>query len=171
MVEYTKGKLLLKATNINLKYDTRQILRDVNLEIFDIHRPDVIQGQVVSLIGRSGIGKTQLFKILAGLLQPTSGTILIGEHQKPVVAGEVGIVPQNYILFNHRTIYNNLRLGLSNCGKSVSEKGHDTKYKQTYFEAMTAAGKQCKKEDEPRKCEVTTLHNKSGYGAENRYQI
>ena len=122
MVEYTRGKLLLKATNINLKYDTRQILRDVNLEVFDIHRPDVIQGQVVSLIGRSGIGKTQLFKILAGLLQPTSGTILIGEHQKPVVAGEVGIVPQNYILFNHRTIYNNLRLGLSNCGKSVLEK-------------------------------------------------
>lgn len=121
MVDYTKGKLLLKASNISLRYDERQILRDVNFEIFDLIRPGMIQGQVVSLIGRSGIGKTQLFKILAGLLQPTSGTILIGEGQKPVVAGSVGVVPQNYILFNHRTIYNNLKIGLNNCGKKMTD--------------------------------------------------
>ncbi len=122
MIEYKKEGLLLKATDINLKYDTRQILRDVNFEIFDIHRPGVIQGQVVSLIGRSGIGKTQLFRILAGLIKPTSGTVTIGLEQKPVQAGEVGVVPQNYILFNHRTIYSNLRIGLNNCGKPVSDK-------------------------------------------------
>src|SRR3954467_4407894 len=112
MNEYKKEGLLLKATDINLKYDTRQILRDVNFEILDIVRPGLIQGQVVSLIGRSGIGKTQLFRILSGLLKPTSGTVTIGADQKPVKAGQVGVVPQNYILFNHRTIYNNLALGL-----------------------------------------------------------
>ena len=121
MIQYTKGKLLLKASGINLKYDDRQILRDVNFEILDINRPDVVQGQVVSLIGRSGIGKTQLFKILAGLIQPTSGSVTIGVDQRPVEAGEVGVIPQNYILFNHRTIYNNLKLGLSNCGKKISD--------------------------------------------------
>lgn len=122
MVAFNREKLLLKATNINLKYDERQILRDVNIEIFNITRPDVIQGQVISLLGRSGIGKTQLFKILAGLIQPNSGTVTIGEEQKPVVAGEVGIVPQNYTLFQHRSIFNNLKIGLSNCGKTYSEK-------------------------------------------------
>ena len=122
MTGYKKEGLLLKATNINLKYDSRQILRDVNFEILDIHRDGMIQGQVISLIGRSGIGKTQLFKILAGLIPPTSGTVTIGAQQKPVVAGEVGMIPQNYILFNHRTIYNNLRIGLNNCGKKVSDK-------------------------------------------------
>ncbi len=121
MLAYNREKLLLKATDINLKYDDRQILRDVNFEIFNIMRPDVIQGQVISLIGRSGIGKTQLFKIMAGLIQPTSGTVTIGEQQKPVVAGEVGIVPQNYILFKHRSIFNNLKIGLSNCGKKYSD--------------------------------------------------
>jgi len=121
MIDYSRGNLLLKATNVNLMYDDRHILRDVNMEIFDLRRPGMIQGQVVSLIGRSGIGKTQLFKILAGLIHPTSGTILIGEGQKPVAAGEVGVVPQNYILFNHRTIYNNLRIGLRHCGKKVGD--------------------------------------------------
>ncbi len=121
MLDYKKEKLLLKASNINLKYDTRQILRDVNFEIFNVTRPDVIQGQVISLIGRSGIGKTQLFKILSGLIQPTSGTVLIGEEQRPVVAGEVGVIPQNYILFKHRTIYNNLKIGLANSGRKLSE--------------------------------------------------
>lgn len=122
MADYKKAGLLLKASNINLRYDTRQILRDVSFEILDIQRPGVIQGQVVSLIGRSGIGKTQLFKILAGLIQPNSGTVTIGPDQKPVHAGQVGVIPQNYILFNHRTIYNNLRIGLSNSGRKLSDK-------------------------------------------------
>ena len=122
MNEYKKEGLLLKATNINLQYDTRQILRDVNFEIFDIHRPGMVQGQIVSLIGRSGIGKTQLFRILAGLINPTSGTVTIGLDQKPVHAGMVGVVPQNYILFNHRTILSNLKIGLSNCAKKVTDK-------------------------------------------------
>ena len=122
MNEYKKEKLLLKASNISLRYDSRLILRDVNFEVHDVVRPGMVQGQVISLIGRSGIGKTQLFKILSGLIRPTTGTVTLGEAQKPVVAGDVGIVPQNYILFKHRTIYNNLKIGLANCGKKVGDK-------------------------------------------------
>lgn len=118
---YKKGNVILKAENINLKYD-RQILRDVNFEIQDIHRPNMQQGQVVSLLGRSGIGKTQLFKIISGLIKPNSGVIRIDNDLHPVVAGEVGIVPQNYVLFNHRTIHENLRLGLRSSVDKVAEK-------------------------------------------------
>ncbi len=135
MNSYKKGPLLLKAKDINLKYDDRQILRDVNFEILDIHREGVVQGQVISLIGRSGIGKTQLFKILAGLIKPNSGTVTIGVEQKPVQPGQVGVIPQNYILFNHRTIYNNLRIGLDNSGKKVSDaeaKGMIEDYAQKF---------------------------------------
>jgi ABC-type nitrate/sulfonate/bicarbonate transport system ATPase subunit len=67
---------------------------------------------VVSLIGRSGIGKTQLFKILAGLNQPTKGTVKIGADLHPVQEGEVGVVSQNYILFNHRTVKQNFEIAL-----------------------------------------------------------
>ena len=107
---YNKEELIMKVENINLTYD-QQILRDVNFEFNNITRPDMQQGQVVSLVGRSGIGKTQLFKIISGLISPDTGTVKIGSDLHPVVAGEVGIVPQNYILFNHRTILDNLKLG------------------------------------------------------------
>jgi len=121
MNTYTKHKVLLKAEDVNLQYGDKQILRDINFSIQDIHREGVAQGQVVSLIGRSGIGKTQLFRILAGLIKPTSGLVNIEEDQHPVQAGEMGIVPQHYVLFNHRTIYQNLKIGLDNAAVKLSD--------------------------------------------------
>jgi ABC-type nitrate/sulfonate/bicarbonate transport system ATPase subunit len=120
-MNYTVNELLLKAEGVNLSYGEKQILRDVNMAIRNVVRPDVEQGQVVSLIGRSGIGKTQLFKILSGFIKPQTGKVTIDTDQHEVRVGEVGIVPQNYILFNHRTVYDNLKLGLDNDhGKTIS---------------------------------------------------
>jgi ABC-type nitrate/sulfonate/bicarbonate transport system ATPase subunit len=117
---YQIKDVILKVENVNLSYSDRQILRDINFEIHDVVRPNVIQGQVASFIGRSGIGKTQLFKILAGLNEPNTGTVKIDIDLHPVRAGEVGVVYQNYILFNHRTIFDNLKIGLDYSGKKLS---------------------------------------------------
>ncbi len=117
---HKKEAVILNVENVGITYD-RPILRDVNFQVHNITRPDLKQGQVVSLIGRSGIGKTQLFKILAGLLKPHTGSVRITEDLHPVVAGEVGVVPQNYILFNHRTIIENLKLGLRGAVNKASE--------------------------------------------------
>lgn len=124
-MDHSKNELLLKVDNVNLQFDDKQILRDINFEIHNIKRPGVEQGQVVALIGRSGIGKTQLFKILSGLMRPTSGNVNIDVDQHSVQPGEVGIVPQNYILFNHRNIYQNLRIGLDHSGSKLSDKQKD----------------------------------------------
>jgi ABC-type nitrate/sulfonate/bicarbonate transport system ATPase subunit len=118
---HSRNEVILKVENVNLSYD-RLILRDINFEIQNIVRPDIMQGQIISLIGRSGIGKTQLFKILSGLLKPQTGQVLINSDLHPVRAGEVGIVPQNYILFNHRSILDNLKLGLRGAPTKYSEK-------------------------------------------------
>lgn len=118
---YKKEEVILQVENVSLSYD-RLILRDVNFQIHNLTRPDLQQGQVVSLVGRSGIGKTQLFKILSGLLTPKTGTVRIGPDQHPVVAGEVGIVPQNYILFNHRSILTNLELGIRGSLEKMEKK-------------------------------------------------
>lgn len=121
---YSKNEVLIDVKDVNLSYD-KLILRDVNLKVHNIVRPGLQQGQVISLIGRSGIGKTQLFKILAGLIQPSAGSVLIGQDQHPVVAGEVGIVAQNYILFNHRTVLENLRLAMKHASITLSSKEKD----------------------------------------------
>jgi ABC-type nitrate/sulfonate/bicarbonate transport system ATPase subunit len=116
-----KKEVIVQVDNVNLSYD-KQILRDINFQIHNITRPTVVQGQVISLIGRSGIGKTQLFKVLAGLITPNTGSVKIGLDLHPVEAGEVGIVPQNYILFNHRTVLENLKIGLTHSENIKSEK-------------------------------------------------
>jgi ABC-type nitrate/sulfonate/bicarbonate transport system ATPase subunit len=123
-MNYSKNEVLIDVNDVNLSYD-KQILRDVNFKVHNIVRPGLNQGQVISLIGRSGIGKTQLFKILAGLIQPNAGTVLVGVDQHPVTAGEVGIVSQNYILFNHRSVLENLRLAMKHASITMSSKEKD----------------------------------------------
>ena len=123
--EYQTKETLISAKNINLQYENRQILRDINFDVKDITRVGIEQGQVVALVGRSGLGKTQLFKIIAGLKKPTSGEVLITADQHRVTPGEVGIIPQNYILFKHRTVYHNLRRGITHCGKKCNGKDSD----------------------------------------------
>lgn len=125
---YETRECLLKVENVSLTLGGKLILRDVNVEIKNIVRPGLQQGQVVALLGPSGIGKTRLFRILAGLDEPDSGRVLVGESMSPVRRGQVGVVAQNYPLFLHRTVLSNLVVagqlgGLSkNESKTKSEK-------------------------------------------------
>jgi polar amino acid transport system ATP-binding protein/sulfate transport system ATP-binding protein/NitT/TauT family transport system ATP-binding protein len=113
MIQHTKKETLLKANNVHLEYEGKKILRDVNFEIKNITRPDCLQGQVISLIGRSGIGKTQLFRILSGMNKPTSGHIHVNAEQRLVEPGDMGIVPQNYYLFEWRKIQKILEMAVA----------------------------------------------------------
>lgn len=110
MTSYTTGKPLLTLKDISLKYGDKLILRDINIQLMDLIRPDSVTGQVCTIVGKSGVGKSQLFSLIAGLNKPTTGAILIGLDQKPVVTGAVGMVAQNYPLFQHRTVQSNLEL-------------------------------------------------------------
>jgi len=121
MTTHTKTKTLLQANNIGLQYDNNIILRDINFCIKDIVRPGMQQGQVISLIGRSGIGKTQLFKILSGLQAPTSGSVTINDNQT-VKAGDMGVIFQNYYLFEWRTVQQSLLLAAQ---KNTALKGKE----------------------------------------------
>jgi polar amino acid transport system ATP-binding protein/sulfate transport system ATP-binding protein len=115
-VEHDFGSTLLKVANVSLALGGKTILRDVNLEIKDVRRPNLTTGQVVALLGPSGIGKTQLFRILSGLNKPDTGTVLIGEDALPVRRGMVGVVAQHYPLFNHRRVLGNLLIAAKSAG-------------------------------------------------------
>ncbi len=105
---YKVTDTLLKLDNISLSFGDKKILRDINLEIKDIVGDSNTLGQVTTLLGRSGVGKTQLFKIIAGLIKPSTGTVSVGLGQFPVLPGMVGMVLQTYPLFAHRTLGSNL---------------------------------------------------------------
>lgn len=120
----TYGETLLKIDHVSLSYGDKVILRDVNAEICDIIREGRTQGQVVGFLGPSGIGKTQLFRIVAGLNKPTSGRVLVNSTLTPVQAGMVGVVAQNYPLFENRTIFSNLTLAAKQMDKN-SDSAHE----------------------------------------------
>jgi len=107
---YEKRETLLRIQGVSVTLGGVPILRDVNAEVKDITRPGVKQGQVVGLLGPSGMGKTTLFRILAGLDKPDSGAVLMEEKGIPVERGMVGVVAQNYPLFAHRTVRSNLMI-------------------------------------------------------------
>lgn len=115
---YKLEESLLKIDNVCLEYDGRSILKNVCAEIKNITRSNTTTGQVVGFLGPSGIGKTQLFRIIAGLNKPTSGKVIINDVDKPVKAGEVGVVAQSYPLFEHRTVLSNLLLAASKTEKN-----------------------------------------------------
>lgn len=77
---------------------------------------DVRAGEFVTLLGPSGSGKSSLLHILAGLIEPTSGTVAIAGRditRLPPQKREIGLVFQNYALFPHLTAGENIRFPLN----------------------------------------------------------
>jgi ABC-type nitrate/sulfonate/bicarbonate transport system ATPase subunit len=118
MQNYSLEKTLVKISNINHSFGDKQVLKNINAEVKDIVRPGCVTGQVVGILGPSGIGKSILSRIMAGLLKPTSGKIFVGEKQEEIRSGLVGMIAQNYPLFRHRTVYANLLLAAKKGGNT-----------------------------------------------------
>ena len=77
---------------------------------------DVKGGEIIALLGPSGCGKTTLLRIIAGFIAQTQGRIIIGDDivdMLPPNRRAVGIVFQNYALFPHLTIAENVAYGLA----------------------------------------------------------
>src|SRR5881409_287502 len=93
---------------LNKKYDTGfHAVKDVNLEIRD--------KEFLVLVGPSGCGKTTTLRMVAGLESITSGEVLIGEtvvNELPPMDRDIAMVFQNYALYPHMSVYDNMAFGL-----------------------------------------------------------
>jgi ABC-type nitrate/sulfonate/bicarbonate transport system ATPase subunit len=126
---YERKEVLLDVQGVSIGFGGVPVLRDVTAQIRNVVRPGMQQGQVVGLLGPSGVGKTTLFKILAGLLRPQTGTVRIGPEGKPAEPGLVGVVAQNYLLFDHRSVMGNLVIaGRQNGLSAVDARKKATAY-------------------------------------------
>jgi polar amino acid transport system ATP-binding protein/sulfate transport system ATP-binding protein len=108
---------LLSVEGVSLTFDGRVILRDVNVKVDNLQRVQTT-GQIVAFLGPSGIGKSQLLRILAGLQKPTSGDVYLGTERTPVHPGLVGMVAQGYYLYRNRTVLGNLVVAAKRTGCS-----------------------------------------------------
>ena len=94
-------------TNLNKKYDETHAVKDVNLEIRD--------REFVVLVGPSGCGKTTTLRMVAGLEEITSGEISIDGrvvNDLPPMDRDIAMVFQNYALYPHMSVYDNMAFGL-----------------------------------------------------------
>jgi nitrate/nitrite transport system ATP-binding protein len=80
------------------------VLRDINL--------DVEKGEFVAIVGYSGAGKTTLISLIAGLIQPDTGTITLNDLEITAPGPDRGIVFQNYSLLPWLTVYENIYLAV-----------------------------------------------------------
>jgi ABC-type Fe3+/spermidine/putrescine transport system ATPase subunit len=87
----------------------------------DITRLEARRGQLLTLLGPSGCGKTTTLRCIAGLVQADAGTIFVGGREitaLPTHKRNLGMVFQNYAIFPHMTVFDNVAYGLRSRGLS-----------------------------------------------------
>ncbi len=100
---------MLTLESVNAHYAGQQVLRKINMHIQ--------QGQLVTLLGSNGAGKSTTLKTIAGLLRPVSGTIRFLDvkidHSGPhrIVSLGISLVPESRALFAGMSVFENLELG------------------------------------------------------------
>lgn len=99
----------LKLENVNMTYDNKEILIDINAHIKD--------KTGIAIIGPSGAGKSTLLRLLSKIEEPDSGEIFVNEHQLSITDPseyykQIGFVFQQHTLFPHLTVLRNITLVL-----------------------------------------------------------
>jgi len=103
----TMSEYILKLEHITKAFDDAAVLRDISLE--------VKKGEFITFLGPSGCGKTTTLRIIAGLLAPDSGRVMLGDKDVTALPPEkrnVNTVFQSYALFPHMTVEANIGYGL-----------------------------------------------------------
>lgn len=115
--------MLLKIKNLDFKYDNSNQL------VFDKFSLSLEEGKILSLLGKSGCGKSTLLRIIGGLEYPLNGEILIKEKvlvdNKTFIQPEkreIGFMFQDYALFPHMTVFENISFGLLKMSKEEKRK-------------------------------------------------
>jgi len=109
----------LQASGLAKRFDSR----DGSVQALDGLDLEVADGEFVSVIGPSGCGKSTLFNLLAGLEEPSAGTIRLDGERRDAggLLGRVGYMPQRDLLMPWRTILDNTILGLEVAGVGRAE--------------------------------------------------
>ncbi len=106
----------VQLTGVSKRFGATQAIEDLSLTIAD--------GEFVVLLGPTGAGKTTLLRLIAGLEAPDTGRILIGgidRTDQPPVARDVAFVFQQYSLYPHLSVYDNLAFPLRSPIRKLSE--------------------------------------------------
>lgn len=100
-------KIIVKLDNVSKKFGEKTIIKNLNLEVYE--------GEFLTLLGPSGCGKTTVLRLISGLEKVTSGNIYLDNKDVTLLDAtkrEVNTIFQNYALFPHMTVKENISFGL-----------------------------------------------------------
>lgn len=113
-----EGDTLMSIDKLRVVYRTD----DSETVAVDDFTLDVKKGELISIIGPSGCGKTTILRSIAGLLQPTSGKIMIGDNECTTAGSDRGMVFQDFALFPWRSVRKNVEFGMEVAGVPKEER-------------------------------------------------
>lgn len=120
---------VLQVCNVSKSFETEKIIENISLELHE--------GEIVSLLGVSGGGKTTLFNIIAGLSTPDTGSVFLENTDVTGKPGNISYMLQKDLLLPYRTILDNVALPLVIRG----EKKSDARSKAAgYFDEFGLSG-------------------------------
>ncbi len=96
--------MILQAEHITKAYGDNQVLQDISIHLEE--------GELVCVLGVSGVGKTTLFNILSGLVLPDRGEILLENENVTGKTGNLSYMLQKDLLLQHKTVLDNVALPL-----------------------------------------------------------
>ncbi|MDR1764505.1 MAG: ABC transporter ATP-binding protein [Lachnospiraceae bacterium] len=129
ILEMLPTRPFFEARGISKNYEGEPVIRDVDLYIN--------RGEIVSLVGPSGIGKTTLFTVLSGLEKPDGGAVFLAGEDVSAQAGRVGYMLQEDLLLPFKTVEENVAMPLILGGE---KRRPAIKKVQPYLEAFGLAG-------------------------------
>ncbi len=109
---------LISIKNLNKTYVTDES-STVAIEDFSL---EIEKGELISIVGPSGCGKTTLLRMIAGLLEPSSGSISINGKECKGPGPDRGMVFQDYALFPWRSVRKNVEFGMEVNGMSKEDR-------------------------------------------------
>jgi ABC-type multidrug transport system fused ATPase/permease subunit len=119
--ENHKFRIALEAKNVNLRFKNSEN----GIQNFNFHEES---GNLVGILGGSGAGKTTILNVLSGMTKPQSGDVLVNGYNLYSVSGKdhlkgiVGFVPQDDLLIEELSVYQNLYYSARMCLDNLSEK-------------------------------------------------
>ncbi len=127
-----KKSVILRLSEVNKRFPASPTLAVDNISF------SLTEGEILGLLGPSGCGKTTLLRMIAGFEKPSQGVIELGGRivadQKTFIPPEkrnTGMVFQDYALFPHLTIADNIAFGLKNSGEKLSSRAINARVAET----------------------------------------
>ena len=101
----------IHAENLRIGYSANSVLAQIS-------NFNVESGDIVSIVGKSGIGKTTFLKTIANLVEPIGGKLTVFDKSPERIRGRIGYIPQKLGLLKHDTVYGNVLQGAI-CHESI----------------------------------------------------